>query len=222
MRHRTELICRQRRDVRRASDGELLYTYPLPQSFTVLAPTLAHDPTTDQLVAYVGGATTNAISLTPTGATQLWKQDGAESDFSVPTIAGDSVYIIAAPGHYYAVDRHTGQLNSFHAAAFGGGGGSAAAYDEQRHELYINGDYDFDQFGFTYNALSAYRYNANGDIQLLWSTPSPQGDIAIGPDGNVFLGGLGLVEYNPETGQEIREIGPPSTYLAPSAPVISA
>ncbi|MFZ3374019.1 MAG: hypothetical protein WA183_00520, partial [Chthoniobacterales bacterium] len=148
----------------------------------------------------------SAISLGPTSGSVIWTQIGNFGGSSVPTIVGKSV-VLAGPGQYYAFDQATGAENHFHSGNVKGGGGTTVAYDATRREFYVKEDYNEAS-----TALSAYHYTDNNHIQLLWQRKgagvgSPGPSVAIGPNGDVYSAGYGVIwELDSTTGVTLRSI----------------
>src|SRR5205814_7786176 len=112
-----------------ASTGLIRYTIPVDEGATSVMPTLAQDPLTGAVIAFLAdGSTVSAIFLGPTGGSVIWTQQGGFGGSSMPTVVGNSI-ILAGPGQYYAFDRSTGATNHFQAGGISGGGGTTVAYD---------------------------------------------------------------------------------------------
>jgi hypothetical protein len=189
-----------------AITGTLRYTVPIPEGVTSLMPTVVQDLISGKVTAFVtGNSELSAVSLGPVSGSVLWTQTGAFGGESIPTVVGSSI-VLAGPGQYYAFDQATGAANHFWSGNIIGGGGTTVAYDAARQQFYVHAEYDDPT-----QTLSAYRYTDNADITLLWQRTGAGvgegGSVAIGPTGNVYSAGYGVIwELDPATGTTLRSI----------------
>jgi hypothetical protein len=190
-----------------ALTGSLRYTIPIPEDLVSMMPTVVQDQISGNVTAFVAdGSLVSAFSLGATSGSFLWTQTGEFGGFSIPTVVGSSI-VLAGPGQYYAFDQVTGAANHFWSGAIEGGGGTTVAYDATRQQFYVLEDYN----GPT-PTLSAYSYTDNAHIALLWQrTGAGVGysgaSVAIGPTGNVYSAGNGVIwELDPATGTTLRSI----------------
>jgi hypothetical protein len=187
-----------------AGTGSLRYTVPIFDQATAVMPTIVQDPISGAVTVYdANGSNVAAISLGPTSGSVLWTQSGSFGGSSMPTVVQNSI-VLAGPGQYYAFDRSTGTPNHFQAGNVSGGGGSTVAYDAVRSQFYVLEDYNGS--GPT---LSAYHYNSNSSITLVWQRTGAGigngGSVAIGPNGEVYSADNSeIVELNPTTGAIVR------------------
>ena len=202
-----------------AISGTLLYTVPI-QQFQALMPTVVQDPNTGNVTAFVADANfVSAVSLGQVGGSVLWTQTGEFGGFSMPTVVGTSI-VLVSPGQYYAFDQATGAANHFWSGNIFGGGGSTVAYDAARQQFYVLEDYD-DPPNPT---VSAYHYTDNAHITLLWQRTGNgvggRGSVAIGPTGNVYSAGDGVIwELDPTTGATLRSI--PGVFASAATPALT-
>lgn len=204
-----------------SATGERRFIVTLPQltSFPFVAPTLSPDDSTGDLVAYcTDGSSVTAISLHANAGRTRWTQTGSFGGLSIPTVVGDSI-VLAGPGQYYAFDQMTGAANHFHAGDISGGGGVTVAFDPARSEFYIVEDYST-QLSI---ALSAYHYQSNDEITLLWQRSGAvvdgAGSAAIGVSGNVYVAANDQIsEINPDDGSTLRTI--PGSFANGATPAI--
>ena len=172
-------------------------------------PLLIPNPADGTVMAYyVEGATMWAVRLGPTSGAIVWKQSGIFGN-AIPTRVGNSI-VVANACRFYAFDQATGAANLFHQGTCTGGSGTTAAYDSARQQIYIlqmatpPGTLSSEQ------ALTAYKYVSNSQIDFLWQRVGPgigRGSVALGPTGNVYAAGAGLLlELNPATGATIRSV----------------
>src|SRR5262249_46243172 len=94
-----------------------------------------------------------------------------------------------------------------------GGGGSTVAHDSARQQFYV-----LEYYNDSTPTLSAYHYTDNAHITLAWQRTGAGvgsgGSAAVGPTGNVYSAGGGLIwALDPATGATLRSI-PPSTATA--------
>ena len=193
-----------------AVTGALRYTVPIPEGLISMMPTVVQDLISGNVTAFVAdGSQVSAISLGPASGSVLWTQTGSFGGDSIPTVVGSSI-VLAGPGQYYAFDQATGAANHFWSGGISGGGGSTVAYDTARQQFYVLEDYDDPT-----PTVSAYHYTDNSHITLLWQRSGigvgGGGSVAIGPTGNVYSAGNGVIwELDPVTGATLRPI-PAST-----------
>jgi hypothetical protein len=188
------------------NSGSLLYTVPLSGGPIAVMPTIARNPETGGLTAYVAtGGNLFAVDLESDSGSVLWTQTGSFGGFSMPTVVGNSV-ILAGPGQFYAFDQTTGQANHFHQGDISGGGGTTVAYDQNLGQFYVLETYDSHVGG----ALSAYQYVDNNTINLLWQkTDGIRGDssVAIGPDDLIYAdSNTQITEIDPTDGSTVRSL----------------
>jgi hypothetical protein len=189
-----------------AITGTLRYTVPIPEGFGSLMPTVVQNPITLNVTAFVaGGSQVSAVSLGQVSGSVLWTQVGSFGGDSIPTVVGSSI-VLAGPGQYYALDQATGAENHFWSGGINGGGGSTVAYDAARHQFYV-----LEAYNDPTATLSAYHYTDNAHITLLWQRTGAGvgngGSAAIGPTGNVYCAGNGVIwELDPATGTTLRSI----------------
>jgi hypothetical protein len=170
-----------------------------------MMPTVVQDLISGNITAFVAdGSQVSAVSLGPVSGSVLWTQSGEFGGDSIPTVVGSSI-VLAGPGQYYAFDQATGAANHFWSGGIEGGGGTTVAYDAARQQVYVLEDYDPD------TTLSAYHYTDNFHITLLWQRTGAGvgngGSVAIGPSGNVYSAGNGVIwELDPATGTTLRSI----------------
>ena len=186
-----------------ARTGTLRYTVPIPEGSTSMMPTVVQDPISGNVTAFVADALhVSAVSLRPFSGSVLWTQSGEFGGFSIPTVVGNSI-ILVGPNRYFAFDQATGAVNEFFSGNGYGGGGSTVAYDAGRRQFYVQ-----EYYNSTF-AVSAYRYTDNAHITLLWQRTDVAylGSVAIGPTGNVYTAGQGMIwELDPVTGATLRSI----------------
>jgi len=189
-----------------AITGALRYTVPIPEGLVSLMPTIVQDQISGDITAFVtDGIQVSAVSLGAMSGSVLWTQTGEFGGDSIPTVVGSSI-VLAGPGQYYAFDQATGAENQFWSGGIEGGGGTTVAYDATLQQFYILEDYD----GPT-PTLSAYHYNDNAHITLLWQRTGAGvgggGSVAIGPTRNVYSAGNTVIwELDPATGATLRSI----------------
>jgi outer membrane protein assembly factor BamB len=189
-----------------AATGTLRYTVPIQQDTGSMMPTVIEDPISKNIIAFVAdGSKLSAVLLGQANGSVLWTQTGSFGGFSIPTVVGSSI-VLAGPGQYYAFDQVTGAANHFWNGGIFGGGGTTVAYDGARQQFYVLEDYDT---GAT--PVSAYHYTDNAHITLLWQRTGAGvgniGSVAIGPTGNVYSAGNGVIwELDPATGATLRSI----------------
>ena len=189
-----------------AITGMLRYTVPIQEGLTSLMPTVVQDPFTGNVTAFVTqGSLVSAVSLGQVSGSVLWTQSGNFGGSSIPTVVGSSI-VLAGPGQYYAFDQATGAANHFWSGGISGGGGSTVAYDAARQQFYV-----LEFYNDTIPTLSAYHYTDNAHITLLWQRTGAGvgggGSVAIGPTGNVYSAGNGVIwELDPATGATLRFI----------------
>jgi hypothetical protein len=169
-------------------------------------PTVVEDKISGNVTAFVtDGGQLSAVSLGPASGSVLWTQFGKFGGQSMPTVIGSSI-VVVGPGQYYAFDQATGEENQFWSGGEVGGGGSTVAYDAARHQFYVLEDYNDPT-----PTLSAYHYTDNDHIALLWQRTGlgvgGGSSVAIGPTGNVYSAGDGVIwELDPVTGATLRSI----------------
>ena len=196
-----------------AITGTLRYTVPIPEGLVSMMPTVVQDQISGNVTAFVAdGSQVSALSLGSTNGSVLWTQTGEFGGDSIPTVVGTSI-VLAGPGQYYAFDQATGAANHFWSGNIEGGGGSTVAYDASRQQFYVLEDYNDPT-----PTLSAYHYTDNTHIALMWQRTGAGvgggGSAAVGPTGNVYSAGSGVVwELDPATGATLRSI-PASTATA--------
>jgi hypothetical protein len=189
-----------------ALTGALRYTVPIPEGLTSMMSTVVQDLISGNVTAFVAdGSQLSAVSLGAMSGSVLWTQTGEFGGDSIPTVVGDSI-VLAGPGQYYAFDQATGAANHFWSGGIEGGGGTTVAYDAARQQFYVLEDYDDPT-----PTLSAYHYAGNANITLLWQRTGAGvgygGSVAIGPTGNVYSAGNGVIwELDPATGTTLRFI----------------
>jgi outer membrane protein assembly factor BamB len=189
----------------------------IPSGVNVM-PLLVPNPTDGTVTAYCATeAAVRGVKLGATSGSILWTQSGQFGGASMPTIVGNSI-VLAGPGQFYSFDLDTGARNQFHQGTVHGGGGTTVAYDSARQHIYI---LELDSAG---QALSAYRYTNNAQIEFLWQRTGPEigyeGSVAIGPSGNVYAAyGSLLIEVDPDTGTILRSA--PGAFRSFSAPAIT-
>jgi len=185
--------------VRDLRTGDLKYTV---ENVGGRVPTLAHDAD-GSLVAYCG---TSAVRLDEQSGHVLWSVYGLEAgDLAVPTVVGNSIVVAGLRG-CFAIDRQTGAVNTF-SSRLGSPSGETATYDPHNQRVYcING-----------NALSAFKYDANDQLTLLWEKSAYNGSMfprspVVGPNGAIYSVGMldgytGLLsERDPDTGEILRSV----------------
>jgi hypothetical protein len=193
-----------------ATTGALRYTVPIPEGLISMMPTIVQDPISGNVTAFVAdGSQVSAVSLGPVSGSVLWTQAGSFGGDSIPTLVGSSI-VLAGPGQYYAFDQATGAPNQFWSGGISGGGGTTVAYDAARQQFYV-----LEFYNDPTSTLSAYHYTDNAHITLLWQRTGAGvgggGSVAIGPTGNVYSAGNGVIwELDPATGATLRPI-PAST-----------
>jgi hypothetical protein len=193
-----------------AITGALRYTVPIPEGLTSMMPTVVQDQISGNVTAFVAdGSQLSAVSLGSVSGSVLWTKTGSFGGFSIPTVVGTSI-ILAGPGQYYACDQATGAVNHFWVGNISGGGGSTVAYDPARQQFYV-----LEYYNDPTPTLSAYHYTDNAHITLAWQRTGAGvgggGSAAVGPTGNVYSAGSGVVwELDPTTGATLRSI-PAST-----------
>lgn len=206
-----------------AATGALRYTVPLPAlgSFPSVGATLARDASLRTMVAYCNdGYALTAVGLGDASATILWTQTGGAFLLgdSTPTVVGGSI-VLASPAQYFAFDRRTGAQNHFYSGDILGSAGVTVAYDEKRRQFYIRADYS-SALG---PQLSAYRYESNDSITLLWQKAEPifylGGTVAIGPNGQIYdVNEDEIAELSPD-GSTLRVI--PGSFVGGGTPALS-
>ena len=193
-----------------AITGTLQYTVPIPEGLISMMPTVVEDKISGNVTAFVAdGSQVSAVSLGSTNGSVLWTQTGEFGGDSIPTVVGTSI-VLVGPGQYYAFDQASGSANHFWSGNIEGGGGSTVAYDASRQQFYVLEDYNDPT-----PTLSAYHYTDNAHITLIWQRTGAGvgggGSAAIGPTGNVYSAGNGVVwELDPASGATLRTI-PAST-----------
>jgi outer membrane protein assembly factor BamB len=182
-----------------AKTGTLRYTVPIPEGLLSMMPTVVQDKITGSVTAFVADSgQVSAVSLGSVSGSVLWTQHGLFGGQSIPTAVGNSI-VLAGPGQYYAFDQATGAANHFWSGGIAGGGGTTVAYDTARQQFYVLEDYDDPT-----PTLSAYHYTDNAHITLLWQRTGEGvaggASVAIGPTGNVYSAGFGVIwELDPDT-----------------------
>jgi outer membrane protein assembly factor BamB len=189
-----------------ATTGTLRYTVPIPESVESLMPTVVEDKISGKVTAFVADSgQVSAVSLGSVSGSVLWTQFGLFGGQSIPTVVGSSI-VLVGPNQYYAFDQATGEENHFWDGGGFGGGGTTAAYDAKRQQLYV-----LEFYNDPTPTLSAYHYTDNAHITLLWQRTGNGvgggGSAAIGPTGNVYSAGDGVIwELDPATGAMLRFI----------------
>ncbi len=189
-----------------ATTGTLRYTVPIPESVESLMPTVVEDKISGKVTAFVADSgQVSAVSLGSVSGSVLWTQFGLFGGQSIPTVLGSSI-VLVGPNQYYAFDQVTGEENHFWDGGGFGGGGTTAAYDANRQQLYV-----LEFYNDPTPTLSAYHYTDNAHITLLWQRTGDGvgggGSAAIGPTGNVYSAGDGVIwELDPATGATLRFI----------------
>ncbi len=202
--------------------GNILYSVPFGENDDYPGVPVPYQDPTGQWNVIVCDSVTNFYSIR-VGETSGFVNWAVRSNgMGLPTIVGNSA-IVSTSGKAEAIDLSTGARNKFHTSSSFGGGSQGVAYDASRQQFYFCNHY-----GYGDQMLMAYHYTDNDNITLVWTRPigRTDNDVAIGPDGKVYMGDfhapgnpeLTIYEIDPATGDTLRSV--PVGGIATNTPLL--